>query len=689
MRLPELFDAGALAEIAAKLPRHRGEAALTPVEALALGRSLAPQLRAGTWQPAPATVFTLPKPGGGSREVGRLARADRVVQRAVLSVLQGSLPGVFPPVVHSYVRGRGAIQLVSWLQRELVRGGYGWSLDVVDFFPSVLHAPLEAAVQRHVPWSAVRRLLGLAMRQPVSVGGRVYTPARGLLQGGLLSPWLSNLYLRDVDEQVARSGYRRYCDNLFLAGSLPTVERTGRLLAELLRPLGLGVRFRPSWPVPAAKGLACLGYRVSAAGRRPAPEGRRRLVLRLLRRLRRGAVDSARALIRGYRAYFGGGTTRTMEDVDALLRAGRFSEALRRLEEEHERLAESPDAGDLEAEDAALLVAEIGGDPARHGVAEGRIHRVEPRGLTAEDAVAHVRGDRSVGVLPLDRDGWAHVGVIDVDDGDPHVNAADALRLADAVRRQGRPALVERTGGRGHHVWVPLDRPVPADAATAALEAAVAAAGPAPEGVRRELFPSPPDGDPVVRFPLGRHPRTGERSVLLGPAGETLDGDGLRRVLAGPRGGDGEPRVESPEALRVLTGCTLLGRLARKAVEVAHLGHHERYSLAATLGHVRGGKEAVHAIIGWCDNYDHDVTQHFLERLAPRPLGCRRLKERHPELAGGCACPGAGDGVAYPCPVRFARLGPAGAPEGARRPADIERLMRGLARSLERLRGPA
>ena len=729
MQPKALFEPTVLAQIARTLPLHRDEVRPAEPEIQSLAHDLTAELQSGHYQPQPARLFRLSKPNQKHRVLAKLIFRDRVVQRGVLRVLRSQLPRLFPHSVCSYVSGRSALDVVLWLEGQLAtscarRPVWAWSLDVIDFFPSIRPDKLADDVAKFVPWSRIRELVIGAIYQPTTGHGLSPGPGGlGLIQGGLLSPWLSNLYLRSVDTQIDTRvthgpGYRRYCDNLFFVGTHRQLETDASLWTRQLAGLGLRARFRPARPARAEQGLECLGYQITARGRGPSRNARRRFIERLIDRLRRRVISAAHALVRGHRNYFGG-QAMDLDNIDELLREGRFREAIERLETERAELASDDSAQNLhrppsdepfgDQEDAAELLGALGGDPSRH-VAYAGLHReTVSRGLTPSDLDDHRRGRRTLGVLPVDRDGWAHVGVLDVDgvaqaaSNRPAITQSYAAQLAGAAHRLGQPTLLEETGGRGHHVWVPLPQPQPAGRATELLETIARQAGDPPAGTRLEIFPAPPDRDPAVRLPLGCHPLTGQRSRLVHSDGRPItERDALRNALrAATPGRDVALDLERhpPAVRRVLASCTILSALARKAAELGDLSHHERFSLAATLAHVPGGPSMVHQIIAWCHNYDYDITVRFLERVAPRPLGCRRLHERHPELAGQCRCPTPIGGLRYPSPVCFARdrsnrssrtAGPvmtSPSLQGQSRAADLERMIRGLARSLERIRG--
>lgn len=695
MRPSDLADAEALFDIACRLPPLRSERPLSPPRMRALCAELAAQLRAGSWRPQIAERFFIPRGGGRQpRPLVRFALADRIVHRALHAVLDHAHPG-FPEGAMAYVRGGGALRVVHWLQQRLATdASHAWSLDVIDFFPSIDHERLLTLLSPLAPAQIVR-LTMRAVTTPVQDRAGVERPSRGLAQGSALSPWLSNVYLTGVDRRFAGRDYRRFSDNIYLVGSRARVQRAAAQIAAALAGLALRVRLRPAEPVPARRGLVCLGHHVDQAGRRPTADVLGRFVERLRRRVERGRGEAARALIRGHRAYFGPDSMGYLMTIDDLLRQGRFREALEQMRRV-EAASEVPGTGlELGPDETDRLLRVIGGDPERHVRVPGRDaggsasrREVICQGVDFDAFSAHRRGESEVAAMPVDRMGWAHVVAIDVDPiaGEDADTASDARRLARAARDGGQVALVEATGGRGHHVWVGLERPVPAATATAFVEG-IGRMVECPAGIRREMFPAPPDPDPHLTLPLGVHRVTGRRSTLHDVDGTVIEsGRALVHALRRPDAVPDEPRVRSAAVQRVLRGCGLLARLARKAVEVRHLAHHERYTLASVLGHLPGGHEAVHGIISWCDNYDAAVTQHFLDRLSPRPMGCTRLGERHPDLVGNCHCPRAGGGLQYASPVRFAQLDREPVARTEQRADDVERLVAGLHRTLARLR---
>lgn len=120
------------------------------------------RLRDESYLPLPLRRATLPKRGGGVRELAIPTVADRVAQRAFVNVLEGIFEPTFLPCSFGYRPGLGVAQAVEAVLRHRAEG-YGWVLDadVRDFFPSVSHALLMERLRGHLRDRAVLRTIGL------------------------------------------------------------------------------------------------------------------------------------------------------------------------------------------------------------------------------------------------------------------------------------------------------------------------------------------------------------------------------------------------------------------------------------------------------------------------------------------------------------------------------------------------
>ncbi len=195
-----------------------------------------PQIREelldGSYKPSAVKRCELPKPGGGKRTLGIPTVLDRMIQQAVLQVLQPEWDPTFSKDSYGFRPGRSAHQAVD-RAREHYRAGYHRvvDLDLEKFFDRVNHDKLMTKVRERVEDRRVRRLIRRYL-QADRMTGNVYSPrGEGTPQGGPLSPLLANLLLDQLDRELERRGHRfvRYADDVSI---YVKSERAGRRVLE-------------------------------------------------------------------------------------------------------------------------------------------------------------------------------------------------------------------------------------------------------------------------------------------------------------------------------------------------------------------------------------------------------------------------------------------------------------------------
>jgi RNA-directed DNA polymerase len=292
------------------------------------------QLLQGTYQPKPVKRVEIPKPDGGVRKLGVPCVVDRLIQQALLQVLQKRWDPTFSEHSYGFRPGRSAQQAVAQAQTYIAEG-YHWAVDIdlEKFFDRVNHDKLMARVAERVTDKRVLKLIRAFLNAGVLEDGLVCPTDEGTPQGGPLSPLLSNLVLDALDKELERRGHRfcRYADdcNIYVRS-----RRAGeRVMASVCRFVTLKLRLKVNESKSAVAQPAerkFLGFTITNDG------GERQIAAKALQRFKtrvreltcrtRGvSLDQlieplARYLI-GWRGYFSFcQTPRVLANLDAWIR---------------------------------------------------------------------------------------------------------------------------------------------------------------------------------------------------------------------------------------------------------------------------------------------------------------------------------------------------------------------------------
>ena len=272
------------------------------------------QLVTGTYTPQQIRGVQIPKPTGGVRQLGIPTVVDRLVQQAILQVLEPILDSTFSPASHGFRPGYSAHTALKQAQGHVAAGHtIVVDMDLEKFFDRVNHDVLMSRLYRWIGDKRLLRIIRRFLEAGMLQNGVKVRRVEGTPQGGPLSPLLANLLLDDLDRELERRGHRfcRYADdcNIYVRSK----QAGERVIQSITRFLEAKLRLRVNQAKSAVahvQGRKFLGYRLLRGGRLGiAPASLKRVKDRIRQITRRNRGVSMEKVVRELNEYLTGWVT--------------------------------------------------------------------------------------------------------------------------------------------------------------------------------------------------------------------------------------------------------------------------------------------------------------------------------------------------------------------------------------------
>ena len=251
--LNKILDRENMNQAYQKVKANKGSAGIDEVSVEELNqyikdnwKSIKKQIVSRTYRPQPVKRIKIPKPNGGTRNLGIPTVMDRVIQQAMVQIISPICEEHFSESSYGF-RPKRSCEMAVMKLLEYINDGYLWivDIDLEKFFDNVPQDKLMSYVHIIINDGDTESLIRKYLKAGIMENGKYEKSEKGTPQGGNLSPLLSNILLNELDKELERRGlhFTRYADDCVITvKSEASAERVMYSVTSWIeRKLGLKV----------------------------------------------------------------------------------------------------------------------------------------------------------------------------------------------------------------------------------------------------------------------------------------------------------------------------------------------------------------------------------------------------------------------------------------------------------------